>query len=219
MREDDAILLSGIQHFAFCRRQWALIHVEQQWAENVRTVDGHLFHHRVHDDSQMEARGNVLLTRGMRVFSERLGVTGVCDMVEFHRSERGISLQGRPGLWSVYPVEYKKGAPKVNDADRLQLCGQAICLEEMLVCDIPEGSLYYGETHRRERVPFTPALRKDVEAMLAEMRGYLVRGYTPKVARTKSCNACSLKELCLPQLPRAGSAQAYLRRSLEEDAP
>lgn len=213
----DMLMLSGLQHFAFCRRQWALIHIEQQWAENVRTVEGNILHRRAHDDQQFESRGDLLIARGMRIKSDRLGVTGVCDVVEFHRDETGIALAGRTGRWQPYPVEYKRGQPKENNADELQLCGQAMCLEEMLVCTIPEGSLFYGETRRRKQVMFTPELCGQVEQLLAEMHQYFDRGYTPKVRRTKACNACSLKDLCLPQLTRAGSVHSYLQRHLQED--
>lgn len=213
----DMLMLSGLQHFAFCRRQWALIHIEQQWAENVRTVEGNILHRRAHDDQQFESRGDLLIARGMRIKSDKLGVTGVCDVVEFHRDETGIALAGREGRWQPYPVEYKRGQPKENNADELQLCGQAMCLEEMLVCTIPEGSLFYGETRRRKQVMFTPELRNQVEQLLAEMHQYFDRGYTPQVRRTKACNACSLKDLCLPQLTRAGSVHGYIQRHLQED--
>ncbi len=219
MNAAEPLLLSGLQHFAFCRRQWALIHIEQQWVENVRTVDGAIFHRRAHDGAQFESRGDVLVTRGFRIESRRLNVTGVCDVVEFHRDAGGIEFAGREGRWSVYPVEYKKGAPKAGDADRLQLCGQAMCLEEMLACAIPEGSLFYGQTRRRERVAFTDELRQAVEGMLAEMRRYYDRGYTPLVKRTKACNACSLKEICIPQMEKLPEVSAYIRRHAEEESP
>jgi len=213
----DMLMLSGLQHFAFCRRQWALIHIEQQWAENVRTVEGNILHRRAHDAQQFELRGDLLIARGMRIKSDKLGVTGVCDVVEFRRDETGVALAGREGRWQPYPVEYKRGQPKENNADELQLCGQAMCLEEMLVCSIPEGSLFYGETRRRKQVMFTPELRGQVEQLLAEMHQYFDRGYTPKVRRTKACNACSLKDLCLPQLTRTGSVHSYIQRHLQED--
>ena len=213
----EPLMLSGLQHFAFCRRQWALIHIEQQWAENARTTDGHLFHRRAHDGESLESRGDLLIARGLRVGSERLNVTGVCDVVEFHRDSEGIELFGREGRWRVYPVEYKKGEPKQNDADRLQLCGQAMCLEEMLACDIPEGSLFYGETRRRERVDFTQELRDTVERMLAEMRQYYDRGHTPAATPTKGCNACSLKELCLPRLKKLPKVRSYLAEHMGGD--
>ena len=215
----DPLMLSGIQHFAYCRRQWALIHIEQQWAENARTVEGGLFHRRAHDEAQFEARGDILIARGFRIASEALNVTGVCDVVEFHRDPDGIVLYGREGRWRVYPVEYKKGAPKENDADRLQLCGQAMCLEEALACEIPEGSLYYGETRRRERVALDGPLRERVRVMLVEMRDYYERGYTPRVRPNKGCNACSLKEQCLPKLNRLPDVSDYEHRHVEDDAP
>ncbi len=215
----DELALSGIQHFAFCRRQWALIHIEQQWAENLHTAEGDVFHRRAHDETSTEMRGNTLIVRGLRVQSESLGVSGICDVVEFHRAENGIALAGREGRYDVYPIEYKKGAPKEHQADELQLCAQAMCLEEMLLCEIPEGSLFYGETRRRVRVALTQELRAQVTQMLEEMHRDFQRGYTPKVRRHKGCGACSLKELCLPQMQRAPAASTYLRSHMREDAP
>ena len=215
--EESYLMLSGLQHFPFCRRQWALIHIEQQWSENLRTVEGEILHERAHDDRYFEKRGDALITRGLAVHSAELGVSGACDVVEFHRSPKGVSLHGREGLWLPVPVEYKRGASKQNDADRLQLCCQAMCLEEMLACEVPEGCLYYGETRRREKVPLTPELREQVRDMLAEMHSYYGRSYTPKVKPSKSCNACSLKELCLPKLCGKLSAQAYIRSHLQEE--
>ena len=211
------LMLSSLQHFAFCRRQWALIHVEQQWAENVHTAEGDIFHRRAHDAQQTESRGDTLIVRGLRIQSQTLGLSGVCDVVEFHRAQQGVTLAGRDGRWRVYPVEYKKGAPKENDADELQLCAQALCLEEMLLCEIPEGSLYYGETRRREVVPLEEGLRAEVRAILAQMNHYARSGLTPKARRTKSCNACSLRDLCLPQLEKLSDVSAYIRARLEED--
>lgn len=214
--EDDFLQLSGLQHFSFCRRQWALIHVEDQWAENFRTVDGSLMHERAHDREYEESRGGLLIKRSVSVYSAALGVSGQCDVLEYHRGKTGIPLAGREGLWQPYPVEYKRGQPKEENADRLQLCGQAMCLEDMLCCDIPEGALYYGQTRRRETVTFTPELRQEVKTMLEEMHALYRRGYTPKVKPTKACNACSLKELCLPKLMKSRSVSAYLKDALEE---
>ena len=219
MAERETLMLSGLQHFAYCRRQWALIHVEQQWQENLHTAEGQVFHQRAHDEKQTEVRGDTVIVRGMRVQSERLGVSGICDVVEFRRAPEGIALAGREGRFTVYPIEYKKGAPKEHQADELQLCAQAMCLEEMLVCDIGEGSLFYGETRRRTRVTFTPELRAQVEQMLEEMHGYDARGYTPRVRRHKGCAACSLREICLPGMDRIPAASAYLRAHVQEETP
>lgn len=218
MENDDELLtISGIQHFAYCRRQWALIHIEQQWAENLRTVEGHLFHERAHDTAKTEKRGDILITRGLPILSRTLGVNGVCDVVEFHASPHGVNLRGWDGLWLPYPVEYKKGAPKEHDADELQLCCQALCLEEMLLCKIPQGSLYYGEPHRRTKVDFTEELRSKVRNMTDEMRELYKRGYTPKVRPTKGCNACSLKEICLPRLSKTLDVGKYLSEHLKDN--
>lgn len=206
-----------MQHFAFCRRQWALIHIERQWAENLRTVEGQLLHQRAHDAAQTESRGDTLIVRGLRVVSHRLHAQGVCDVVEFHRDAAGISLAGREGTWLPYPVEYKKGKPNEYGADELQLCAQAMCLEEMLLCTIPEGSLFYGEPRRRTRVALDASLREQVETMLEEMRALYARGHTPKAKPGKGCNACSLKDICLPRLVKVPAASAYLRAHLPEE--
>ncbi len=216
MDDDDFLAISGIQHFAFCRRQWALIHIERQWAENLRTVEGRLLHERAHGSEKTEKRGDLLIARGLPVFSRSLGVGGVCDVVEFHASPEGVSLRGWDGLWLPYPVEYKKGAPKEHDADELQLCCQALCLEEMLLCRIPQGSLYYGEPRRRTEVDFTSELRDRGREMTAEMRRLYLRGHTPKVRPTKGCGACSLKEICLPRLTRLSDVGRYISEHMKE---
>ena len=215
--EDDYLMISGIQHFKFCRRQWALIHVEQQWAENEHTVTGELMHKKAHDPYLMEKRGDIIVVRSLPVASRELGISGQCDVVEFHKSEDGIKLHGHRGLYSVYPVEYKKGKPKITEEDRLQLTAQVLCLEEMLSTEVPEGAVFYGETRRRETVEITKALRLEVKQMLQEMHGYYSRRYTPKVKYSKSCNACSLKEICLPKLGKAGSVKDYLGQMLKEE--
>lgn len=217
MTKNNDIMLSALQHFVFCRRQWALIHLEQQWADNVRTVEGNLMHRRAHDEKQVEKRGELLIWRGLHVCSERLQATGICDVVEFRQNPEGVTLPGYEGLWQPYPVEYKRGSPKPHDADELQLCAQAMCLEEMLLCTIPEGSLYYGENRRRTQVSFTSEMRERVRALLAEMRQYTERGYTPRPKPTKGCNACSLKDVCLPKLQRTTSVASYLRQHVKED--
>ncbi len=212
--EDDYLMLSGLQHFAYCRRQWALIHIEQQWAENERTVDGQLFHATAHDGSRIEKRGNLLITRGLRVKSAVLGLSGTCDVVEFHKSKNGVTLFQYEGLWQPYPVEYKKGEPKENNVDEVQLCAQAMCLEEMMLCQIPQGSLFYGENRRRKKVEFTEELRGQVSAMAQEMHDLWKKGYTPKVKARKGCNACSLKEICVPKLGRAKTVDSYINSRL-----
>lgn len=213
----DYLMLSGIKHFIFCRRRWALVHIEQSWAENVLTLDGHYMHERVHAPGFTQSRGSVILSRAMPVRSQRLRINGECDMVELHRDAHGVQLHGREGLWRLYPVEYKRGKPDERGADELQLCAQALCLEEMFVTEIPEGALYYGETRRRVRVEFSSALRQRVCEAVDEMHMLFSRGHTPKARMTRACKSCSMYELCQPALTKRLSASEYIRRSLEDD--
>ena len=216
-KEEDYLQLSGIQHFAYCPRQWALAYLEMQWLENLRTFEGRLMHERVHDGASSEKRGDILTIRGMKVFSRTLGISGDCDVVEFHLSEIGVPLHGRQGLYQVFPIEYKRGKPKEHDADRLQLCAQALCIEEMLVCKIPRGYLFYGEPRRRTEVLFDAELREEVTKAFSQMHEYAARGYTPKVKPRKGCTACSLKDICVPKLCRSQSARGYINTMLEEE--
>lgn len=216
--EEDYLMISGIQHFKFCRRQWALIHIEQQWAENEHTVIGELMHKKAHDPYLTEKRKDTIIARALPVASREMGVTGECDVVEFHRCEDGIRLHGHRGLFSVYPIEYKKGKPKATEEDQLQLAAQAMCLEEMFSTQIMEGALFYGETKRREVVEITEALRKEVKETFLEMHQYYERKYTPKVKMSKGCNRCSLKEVCMPRLEKTISVEKYISQVFQEES-
>ena len=215
----DFLLLSGIKHFCFCQRRWALVHIEQQWQENALTVSGHLIHERVHDENLTQARGSVLLSRGRPGGSQLLRITGECDLVELRHDENGIAIYGRSGTWRVFPVEYKHGQPDERGADEMQLCAQALCLEEMLVTDIPDGAIYYGKIRRRVPVAFTAELRRMTAEAIAQMHRLFARGHTPKAKWTKACKSCSLVEVCQPLLAKRMSASAYVRQMLEEDCP
>ncbi|HIS55771.1 MAG TPA: CRISPR-associated protein Cas4 [Candidatus Fimimorpha excrementavium] len=215
--EDEYLMISGIQHFKFCRRQWALIHIEQQWEENIHTVVGELMHKRVHDPYLTEKRKDIIIVRALPVASRTLGVSGECDVVEFHKCDDGILLHGHRGRYSVYPIEYKKGKPKMTEEDKLQLTAQVLCLEEMFCTNIPEGAIFYGETRKRETVIITSELREEVKDMFREMHQYFARAYTPRVKYSKSCQACSLKEICLPKLGKYVSAKEYIHQMLEEE--
>lgn len=216
MDEEDYLQISGIQHFAFCRRQWALIHVEGQWAENVRTVEGGIVHERAHDPDMDESRGDTLILRGLRVVSHRLRLSGECDVVEFHQSDNGAALKGRQGLWLPLPVEYKRGTPKTDGSDEMQLACQALCLEEMFACDVPRGAIYYNEPRRRTAVEITKELRDRTESAIREMNDYMARGHTPKGKMRKGCSACSLADICLPRLEKSPDTAEYIRRHVEE---
>ena len=215
--EDDYLMISGIQHFKFCRRQWALIHVEQQWAENEHTVIGELMHKKAHDPYLTEKRKDLLVVRALPVSSRTMGVSGECDIVEFRKCEDGVKLHGHRGFYSIYPVEYKKGKPKHSEEDILQLTAQAMCLEEMFSTTVSEGAIFYGETRRREVVAITEELKNEVCQIFEEMHQYYERRYTPKVKMGKNCTSCSLKELCMPRLAKTGSVKNYMDQVLMEE--
>jgi len=213
--EDDYLLLSGIQHYSFCPRQWALIHIEELWQENYLTSDGRVLHNKAHNGDLTEKRGDLIIFRSLKVSSSRLGISGECDVVEFHKSENGISLKNYDGLWTPYPVEYKRGKTKLDDCDRLQLCAQAVCLEEMLCCNIEKGALFYGEPRRREEVYFSKELRENLEKTTEAMHKLFSRKYTPKVKPGKFCSNCSMKDLCLPKL--CEKPDSAVRKYLEDN--
>ena len=215
--EDDFLMISGIQHFAFCRRQWALIHVENQWADNAKTTGGQILHRNAHNPDYIESRGDCLIYRDLRVQSAVYGLSGACDVVEFYRSERGITLNKREGLWLPFPVEYKFGEPKTENWDELQLCAEAVCLEEMLCCDIPQGALFYGKTRHRYKVVFDEKLRSELKNTVNEMHAYYQKGVTPKPKPSKRCQACSLKDVCLPEIFRKSSVKSYIEKALAEE--
>ncbi len=214
--EEDYLMLSGIQHFAFCRRQWALIHIEQQWEENYRTTAGELMHKKAHDEGAFEKRGNLLTVRGLRISSRELGLSGQCDVVEFREDAGGIDLFGYDGKWTPVPVEYKHGAPKEHQADELQLCAQAMCLEEMFQTGIMLGYLFYGENRRRTQVEFTDSLRDEVRKLAKEMHDLFQRGYTPNGKISKQCKACSLENLCIPKLQKAMKVRDYIEQGMKD---
>lgn len=215
--EDDYLLLSGVQHYAFCPRQWALIHIEEQWNENYLTAGGRIMHNKAHDGEEIEKRGDLIICRGLKVCSAVLGISGQCDVVEFHQSASGVSLKDYEGLWLPYPVEYKRGKAKLDDCDRLQLCAQAVCLEEMLCVEIESGALFYGEPRRREKVVFTQEIRTKLRDTVMEMHSLFKRQYTPKAIKRKCCQSCSIKDYCLPRLGESNkiSVSEYLEAHLE----
>ncbi len=213
---DAWLPLSGIQHFIFCRRQWALIHVERQWQENALTAEGRIMHHRADDPFFTEKRKDVVIARSAPVFSPALGLTGVCDVVEFTLAPQGVQLPGREGRYLAAPIEYKRGKAKPDHSDEAQLCAQAMCLEAMLAIPIPRGFLYYGQTRRRVPVDLTNDLRQLVQKAAREMHDYFDRGYTPRVKPFKGCRSCSLADICLPQLQnKVMPASAYIRQQTE----
>lgn len=215
--DEELLALSGIQHFCFCRRQWALIHVERQWEENLRTAEGHLIHQRVDDPFFNESRGDLIISRAVPLVSYALGLYGVADVVEYIRSEDGVSLPGREGLWMMRPVEYKRGKPKIDERDEVQLCAQALCLEEMFDTRIDRGDFYYNEIRRRVPLLLSAELRERVYALSKEMHGLFAGGVTPPAEVSRKCNLCSLQNVCMPKLTKKPhSVRKYLRKHVKE---
>ncbi|MBS4024464.1 MAG: CRISPR-associated protein Cas4 [Clostridia bacterium] len=217
-KDDDLLALSGIQHFAYCQRQWALIHIEKQWSENLRTVEGKQLHERVDNPDFFEARGGILTTRSVPLSSYVLGFYGVADMVEFYAvEENGVILNGREGRWCPVPVEYKRGRPKKDIIDEVQLCTQAMCLEEMLCINIDYGYLFYGETRHRTKVLFEGGLRNKVVDFSEQMHSLFDKQCTPKANTSdKNCKSCSLVDICVPKLStKQASVNNYINKYLE----
>lgn len=202
--EDDLIQLSALQHMAFCPRQCALIHVEQTWTESGLTAEGRIMHERVHDEDR-ESRGNVRIESGVPLRSLRMGLIGKADVVEFHRKSDED--------WQPFPVEYKRGKPKMDHCDKVQLCAQAMCLEEMLNVPIPAGAIFYGQTRHRLEVIFDEALRRETEDAAKQVHALIESGSTPKPVYAKRCERCSLKAECLPKtMQKKRSVKTYLTR-------
>lgn len=207
--EDDLVQLSSLQHFVFCPRQCALIHIEQVWSENLFTAEGRIMHEKA-DSNKYESRGNVRIDYSVPLRSLRLGLIGKADVVEFHRMD--------DGTWLPFPVEYKRGKPKADDCDRIQLCAQAICLEEMLNVEIKSGALFYGQTRRREDVIFDAALRQETENTARRVHELIKSGITPEAEYSKKCDSCSLLGLCLPKTcGKARSVSKYLLSVIEAE--
>lgn len=215
--DEELISLSALQHWLYCPRQCALIHVEQAWAENRFTAEGEALHERVHE-RDTESRIDLLIVRSLRLVARKLGLVGQADVVEFRRCEsEGCRLPNRAGLWQPFPVEYKRGKAKLEPWDDVQLCGQALCLEEMLGAEVARGALYYGQPRKRKEVTFDEVLRAQVVKAVGDVRDLLTRGETPTVKYSaRKCGSCSLVNQCLPQtMCRNKDMRRYLDSVLE----
>jgi len=206
--EDDLIMISALQHYIFCSRQCALIHIEQVWDENRLTAEGRIMHERVHE-ADRESRGKVRIEYGVSLRSLCLGLIGKADVVEFHRQSNDA--------WQPFPVEYKRGRPKKDDCDKVQLCAQAICLEEMLGVVIPSGALFYGKTRHRQDVAFDDSLRRKTKDAASKARALIEAGQTPPPVYGKKCKNCSLADRCLPKtMEKRPSVKRYLSNAIGE---
>lgn len=213
--EDELLPLSALQHLLFCERQCALIHIEQVWSENRLTVEGKQMHEHV-DAGIGATRGTVRIEHGVFLRSRQLGLAGIADVVEFQRRKPLASgLENEEWRWSPFPVEYKRGKPKQDSSDRVQLCAQALCLEEMLGCAVPSGALFYGKTRRRIPVQFSLELRQETELTARRLHELVDCGVTPPAVLESKCRRCSLKDLCIPEtVQRARPVDEYLEEAV-----
>ena len=215
--DDELLSLSGIQHFCFCRRQWALIHVEQQWQENLRTQEGQFVHERVEDPFFNESRGDTIILRAFPLVSYTLGLTGIADVIEYTQSDHGIPIPDHEGLWLMKPVEYKRGKPKIDERDEVQLCAQVVCIEEMFGIQIDSADFYYNEIRRRQHIAITDDLRSTVRSLADEMHTVFRNGITPEAEAGKSCTLCSLVDICVPKLTKKRNpVRNYIGRHIRE---
>lgn len=214
--ESDLLPISALQHIVFCERQCALIHIERLWAENRLTAEGKILHERT-DREEVEVRGNCRISRGLLLHCMRLGIHGRADVVEFHKTEDngGVSLAGVKGKWLPYPVEYKRGKPKIDRCDEVQLCAQALCLEEMLKVEIVNGALYYGTPRRRTEITIDQVLRSETEKLSKKLHQLIDNKITPHAAYEKKCVNCSLLDLCLPKLGNKNNVEQYLNDTID----
>ncbi len=213
--EDDLRPISALQHLIFCERQCALIHVERLWVENRLTVEGQIMHQRVHTIGS-ENKGQVRVEYSMKIKSFQLGLIGVADVVEFHFDENK-SLKNNLKTWNPFPVEYKLGKSKKDNSDKVQLCAQAICLEEMYETKILSGAIFYGKTRRRLDVEFDIALRQETKEVTEKFHTMLIDGKTPKPKYSKKCDNCSFVTLCKPKVfEKQKSVNDYLKKIINE---
>lgn len=218
--EDEMLMLSGIQHYMFCPRQWALIHIEQQWAENKLTTEGNILHQNVDNPFYRQKNGDVITLRSLHIASKELGLYGITDAVELipsDSSEDTITHNRYKGYWKPYPVEYKRGHHKPDERDEVQLAAQVICLEEMYGINIPYGALYYNEVKHREIINISEPLRRTTRQCAFQMHEIFKTGIMPNATKAPHCKNCSLKDICIPELNNCTKVSTYLINNLYED--
>ncbi|MCL4510464.1 MAG: CRISPR-associated protein Cas4 [Bacteroidetes bacterium] len=216
--EDDFFQISALQHYVYCPRQCALIHVEDVWKENVFTVRGDILHEKVDTDTY-ESRGTIKTVRGLKIHSFRFGISGRCDVVEFHGKGKGRLLQGQaqvegdlyPGTFTIIPVEFKSGEPKDDVSDKVQLCAQALCLEEMLNTSVRLGTFFYAKIRRRVQVEIDGELRRQTEEIIANVRELITSKRTPSAEYSAKCWNCSLEPVCMPKAMNDRKLKMYLK--------
>lgn len=218
--EDDMLMLSGIQHFMFCPRQWALIHIEQLWEENKLTVEGHLLHSNVDNPSYRQKNGDTITLRSVAIASKKLGLYGFTDAVELiptSDKDKGIKHNKYPGLWKPFPIEYKRGKPKTSMVDEVQLAAQVMCLEEMYEITIDYGAIFYGEIKHRSVIHVSEDLRLLTMRLAKEMHKIYKEGALPKAEKSSCCGKCSLIDICMPKKKKQNNIDTYLKKNLYEE--
>lgn len=216
--EDDMLMLSGIQHFRFCPRQWALIHIEQQWEDNSLTIEGDILHKHADDPFYRQKCGDLIALRAVSIASRELGLYGVSDVIELHpssSSEDTIRHPKYPGHWRPVVVEYKRGQPKKNEVDEVQLAAQTMCLEEIYTIHIPYGVFFYGELRHRVEVAINDELRDIVRQCAKDMHTMFNNAIIPKAEYGRHCARCSLEDICMPTITKkCATAASYLSKNL-----
>ena len=215
--DEEMLMLSGIQHFRFCPRQWALIHIEQQWDDNRLTAEGSILHKHVDDPFYRQKCGNHICLRAVNIASRELGLYGVTDIVELHPTSDSSNCIYHPqysGMWQPYPVEYKHGRPKCNEIDEVQLAAQTICLEEQYGINIEYGAFFYAEIKQRIEVYISKELRDTVRICADNMHKVYNTGQLPLIESKKQCKSCSLADICMPQMASIIKASYYLASNL-----
>ena len=218
--EDDMLMLSGIQHYMYCPRQWALIHIEQQWEDNRLTAEGELLHRNVDNPAYRQKNGDTITLRAVHIASHTLGLYGISDAIELIPSETKENAICHPryaGYWRPYLIEYKRGHRKPDERDEVQLAAQVICLEEMYKICIPEAALFYNETRHRETVTIDDRLRQLTYELSEAMHKTFASGTTPRAVEQRGCKNCSLLDICAPKLTKKTSVSYYLKKSFDEE--
>ena len=218
--DDQMLMLSGIQHYMYCPRQWALIHIEQQWGDNRLTAEGQLLHQNVDNPAYRQKNGDIITLRAVHVASHSLGLYGIADAIELHPSDNpdnAITHPRYPGYWKPFPIEYKRGHRKQDERDEVQLAAQVICLEEMYGIHISKAALFYHEIRHREEVTIDEPLRQLTYELSEAMHQTFESGFTPKAEQRRECRSCSLIDICAPELTQKTSVAYYLKKTLNEE--
>lgn len=198
--EVERLPISALKQYTYCKRRFALMFIDGDWGSNYKIAEGDIFHEKVNDPFFNEKRKDLYISRSVPVFSEHLNLYGIADIVEFLQDDNGVDIGTRPGLWRINPVEYKNGKPEKSGADNIQLCAQAMCLEEMFCTKVTSGDIYYGKLRKRVSVPLTDELKQKTANLVKEANMLLEAAEIPPKPENQSCSLCSLADVCVPSI-------------------